>query len=263
MEISVLASGSTGNAVYVQADETRILIDGGISTRAITRKLADIGIDAGALDAVLVTHEHCDHTKGLATFGKKYDVPIYARYDAWRAMPTVAKAVAQHNRRIIRDSLDIGRCKVEVFDTSHDAADPVGFNIFGEDKKFSLATDLGCVSNRVKTALKASDFLVFESNHDVNMLNQGSYPAYLKRRILSAQGHLSNEDAGHTLAELACDKPHMQIMLAHLSRENNRPDTAKTTVETILESAGLQLEKEVAVKLTSPEETICWEIKRM
>jgi phosphoribosyl 1,2-cyclic phosphodiesterase len=263
VEISVLASGSTGNAVCVRTGETRILIDGGISTRAITRKLADIGVDAGTLDAVLVTHEHYDHTKGLVTFGKKYDVPVYARYDAWRAMPTVAKAVAQDNRRILRDSLDIGQCKVEVFDTSHDAADPVGFNIFCEDKKFSLATDLGCVSSRVKAALSNSDFLVFESNHDIDMLRQGSYPAYLKRRILSARGHLSNEDAGHTLSEIACDKPHMRIMLAHLSKENNRPQLARTTVEKILESSGLKLEQEVAVKVTSPEETICWEIKRM
>lgn len=263
MEVSVLASGSTGNAVCVRTDETRILIDGGISTRAITRKLADIGIDAGTLDAVLVTHEHHDHIKGLVTFGKKYDVPVYARYDAWRAMPAVAKAVAQHNRRILRDSLEIGKCKIEVFDTSHDAADPVGFNIFSAHKKFSLATDLGCVSSRVKTALSASDFLVFEANHDIDMLKQGSYPAFLKRRILGAHGHLSNKDAGHTLAEIARDKPHMQIMLAHLSQENNRPTLAQTTVEKILESSGLELEKEVSVKVTSPEETIHWEIKRM
>lgn len=263
MEISVLASGSTGNAVYVQADETRILIDGGISTRAITRKLADIGVDTDTLDAVLVTHEHTDHTKGLITFGKKYDVPVYARYDTWRAMPNVAKAVTQENRRILRDSLEVGQCKIEVFDTSHDAADPVGFNIFCGDKKFSLATDLGCVSSRVKTALSASDFLVFEANHDVEMLQQGSYPAYLKRRILSTRGHLSNEAAGQTMAEIARDKPHMQIMLAHLSQENNRPQLAKTTVEKILESSGLQLEKEVAVKVTSPQETIGWKIKRM
>lgn len=263
MEVSVLASGSTGNAVCIRTGETRILIDGGISTRAITRKLADIDMDVRMLDAVLITHEHHDHTKGLVTFGKKYDVPIYARYDAWRAMPTVAKAVPQQNRRILRESLEIGQCKVEVFDTSHDAADPVGFSIFSEDKKFSLATDLGCVSSRVKTALRASDFLVFESNHDVEMLKQGSYPAYLKRRILSSQGHLSNEEAGHILADVARDKAHTQIMLAHLSRENNQPQLAKTTVEKILENAGLNLEQEVDVKVTSPEETIRWEIKRM
>lgn len=263
MEISVLASGSTGNAVCVSTGETRILIDGGISTRAMTRKLADIGIDAGTLDAVLVTHEHHDHTKGLMTFGKKYDIPVYARYDAWRAMPGVAKAVAQHNRRILRDSLEVGQCKIEVFDTSHDAADPVGFSIFCEDKKFSLATDLGCVSSRVKNALSASDFLVFESNHDLNMLEQGSYPAFLKRRILGSRGHLSNEDAGYILADIARHKPHMQIMLAHLSQENNRPQLAKTTVETIMENSGLKLEEEVAVKVSSPQETICWKIKRV
>lgn len=262
MEVSVLASGSTGNAVFIRAGETRILIDVGISTRAVTKKLADIGTDAGSIDAILVTHEHSDHTKGLVTYGKKHDVPVYARYDAWRAMPTVAKAVAQHNRRLLRETLEIGECKVEVFDTSHDAVDPVGFNLFYKDKKISLATDLGCVSKRVKDALSGSDLLVFEANHDVDMLKQGAYPAYLKRRILSAQGHLSNEDAGRTLAEIVRDKAHTQIMLAHLSRENNRPQLAKDAVENILSSSGLKLGTEVALKVTSPEETVSWEIKR-
>lgn len=263
MEISVLASGSTGNAVCVRTGETRILIDGGISTRAITRKLADIGVDIATLDAVLVTHEHNDHIKGLVTFGKKYDVPVYARYDAWRAMPNVAKAVAQHNRRLLRDNLEVGDCKIEVFDTSHDAADPVGFSVYWQDRKFSLATDLGCVSSRVKNALSVSDFLVFEANHDIDMLKDGSYPAFLKRRILGARGHLSNETAGHTLADIAREKSYMQIMLAHLSQENNRPQLAKTTVEQIMEGAGLKLNEEVAVKVTSPEQTVSWEIKRM
>jgi phosphoribosyl 1,2-cyclic phosphodiesterase len=262
VEVSILASGSTGNAVFIRAGETRILIDVGISTRAVTRKLADIGTDAGSIDAILVTHEHSDHTKGLVTYGKKYDVPVYARYDAWRAMPAVAKAVTQPNRRILRDSLEIGECKVEVFDTSHDAVDPVGYNIFYKDKKLSLATDLGCVSNRVKNALTGSDMLVFEANHDVDMLKQGAYPAYLKRRILSAQGHLCNEDAGHTLAEVVRDKAHTQIMLAHLSQENNRPQLAQNTVENILQSSGLNMDTEFSLKVASPDQTVCWKIKR-
>jgi phosphoribosyl 1,2-cyclic phosphodiesterase len=263
VEVNVLASGSTGNAVCIRAGETRILIDGGISTRSMTRKLADIGIDAASVDAVLVTHEHQDHTKGLVTFGKKYNVPIYARYDAWRAMPNVAKAVPQDNRRILRECLEVGECKIEVFDTSHDAVDPVGFNIFYNDRKFSLATDLGCVSSRVKNALTGADMLVFEANHDVDMLKKGSYPAFLKRRILSSRGHLSNEDAGQTLAEIIKDKSHTQVVLAHLSQENNCPQLAKTTVQDILQAAGIALEKEVSVKVASPDATVSWQIKRM
>ncbi|MEM5771034.1 MAG: MBL fold metallo-hydrolase, partial [Bacillota bacterium] len=100
-------------------------------------------------------------------------------------------------------------------------------------------------------------------NHDIDMLKDGSYPAFLKRRILGARGHLSNETAGHTLADIAREKPYMQIMLAHLSQENNRPQLAKTTVEQIMEGAGLKLNEEVAVKVTSPEQTVSWEIKRM
>lgn len=249
MQVHVLASGSTGNAVFLNFGETNILVDAGISTRRIKLGLASIGADIASLDAVLVTHEHRDHICGLPTLTKKYRVPVYARPATLEAM-YCRSVLPDECCRILDDSLNIGAVKIEPFSISHDAADPVGFNFFSKTVKCSVATDLGFATDTVKKALRLSDIMVLEANHDIDMLKNGSYPWYLKKRILSNRGHLSNNDAGWLLARLA-RRSRTKVMLAHLSQENNRPELAEKTVSDILVEE--QCRQEIDLQMTYPD----------
>ncbi|WP_425059104.1 Putative metallo-hydrolase YycJ [Sporomusa carbonis] len=252
MQIHVLASGSTGNAIFVDMDDTKILIDAGISARRIKQSLDAIGAKIEDIDGVLVTHEHRDHVNGLPTLLKKYRLPAYACPDTWQAMYCRAE-LPDDCCLSLADSLDIGKIKVEPFSISHDAADPVGFRLYAGGNKVSIATDLGFVTPTVKGALALSDVLVLESNHDIDMLKNGKYPWPLKKRIMSNRGHLANTDAGWTLARLA-RKAHTHVFLAHLSRENNRPELAETTVADILTNQGCKLGQDITLHLTYPEQ---------
>ncbi len=252
MELHVLASGSTGNAMLLKMGDTKLLIDAGISARRIKNALQTVNTAVEDIDGILITHEHRDHVNGLATLMKKYDIPAYARPDTWQAISCL-KDLPGKQCCIIEDSIDINDVKIESFDISHDAVDPVGFCFFHRQQKYSVATDLGFVTDKVKKALALSDVLVLESNHDLDMLKQGSYPWYLKQRIMSNRGHLSNIDAGWALARLP-KKDKMQVCLAHISKENNRPQLAQDTVSAIIEGAGLD-RQQIELYLTYPDNT--------
>lgn len=251
MKLHVLASGSTGNAVFIRFGETKLLIDAGISPRRIKNELAAVGETIENISGVLITHEHHDHVKGLLNLTKKYRLPVYTRPGTWEGI-SCQELIPEECRKVAGDSFDVGAVKVEPFSISHDANDPVGYNMYYRDIKCSVATDLGFVTDSVKKALAMSDVMVFESNHDVDMLRQGSYPWHLKRRIMSNRGHLSNVDAGWTLARLA-RKKHTKVFLAHLSQENNRPDIAEQTVRGILEEQGIEIGKDLELNLTYPD----------
>ena len=251
MKLHVLASGSTGNAVFVKFGATKLLIDAGISPRRIKNELSAVGETIDDISGVLITHEHHDHVKGLLNLTKKYRLPVYTRPGTWEGI-SCQDLIPGECRKVARDSFDIGEVKIEPFAISHDANEPVGYNLYHRDTKCSVATDLGFVTDSVKKALSLSDVLVFESNHDVDMLRQGSYPWHLKRRIMSNRGHLSNVDAGWTLARLA-RKNHTKVFLAHLSQENNRPEVAEQTVRGILEDQEIEMGKEVELHLTYPD----------
>lgn len=250
MQIHVLASGSTGNATFIEMDKTKLLVDAGISTKRIKQSLDTIGVNVEELDGVLITHEHRDHVNGLKTLLKKYHLPAYARPDTWQSMYCRAE-LPDECCRLLPDSLDIGKVKVEPFSISHDAADPVGFRLQAGKTKVCVATDLGFVTPTVKAALALSDVLVLESNHDVDMLKNGNYPWHLKKRIMSNRGHLANIDAGWTLARLE-RKTHTNVFLAHLSQENNRPELAKDTIAEILTANGCTLGQDITLHLTYP-----------
>lgn len=252
MQIHVLASGSTGNATYIEMEDTKLLVDAGISARRIKQSLDKLGAKVEELDGILITHEHRDHVSGLTTLLKKYRLPAYARPDTWQAMYCRA-ALPAECCRILPDSLDVGKIKVEPFAISHDAADPVGFCLYAGSSKVSVATDLGFVTPTVKEALSLSDVVVLEANHDVDMLRNGSYPWSLKKRILSNRGHLANTDAGWTLARLT-RKAHTHVFLAHLSQENNRPELAENTVAGIITTQGCRLDEDITLHLTYPEQ---------
>ena len=256
MGIHVLASGSKGNAVFVSMGDTKLLLDAGISARRIQKGLEALKVDVGELDGVLLTHEHRDHVAGLPTLLKKYKLPLYTRPATWQALYCRDLLPAECFKPLAA-SQDIGEVKIEPFAISHDAAEPVGFTLHCRQTKYSLATDLGFVTDTVKTALALSDALVLETNHDLDMLQEGSYPWSLKRRIMSNRGHLANTDAGWTLARLP-KKNSTQVFLAHLSQENNRPELAKKTVQDILLEHDSGMAATVTLQLTYPNQAANW-----
>lgn len=257
MQVHVLASGSTGNATLLHMGDARILIDAGVSARRIKTSLAAIGTAIEDIDGIFITHEHRDHISGLPALARKYRLPVYTRPATWAAMYCREELPAEC-RKPLADSQDIGGVKIEPFTISHDAAEPVGFTLYHHNIKCSVATDLGFVTATVKKALDLSDVLILEANHDLAMLKNGSYPWRLKQRILGSRGHLSNHDAGWTLARTE-RRNRQQVFLAHLSKENNRPDIAQTTVCDILTDQGCQLGVDLDIHLTHPNQTASWE----
>lgn len=254
MQVHVLASGSTGNAIFLDFKHTKILVDAGISTRRIKNSLLELGTSIEELDGVFITHEHRDHVSGLGTMTKKYNLPIYASMNTWSAM-SCRDLIPDQCCKVLQSSFEIGQVKVEPFSISHDAADPVGFSFYNESIKCSVVTDLGFVTETVKKAIALSDVLVLESNHDLDMLENGPYPWHLKRRIMSNRGHLSNFDAGWTLARLE-KKPSMQVFLAHMSLKNNDPELAMDTVGTILTQQGYKVGSEIELYPTYPNRIV-------
>lgn len=242
MRVSVLASGSKGNAVYVEMDGARFLIDAGISATRIKKGLAARGVDAAELDGILITHEHRDHIAGLTTLSKWYHLPIFSRRATFEHMSCRTQLPADCLNPIT-DGLRVAGVQVTSFSISHDAADPVGYRITGSGC-CTLATDLGFVTSSVQAAIEGADTLILEANHDPEVLRNGTYPWSLKRRILSNRGHLANADAAWALARMR--KKPAQVFLAHLSEENNRPEIARQTVDDILRQQGIQLNIQVA-----------------
>lgn len=252
MQVHILASGSSGNAIYFQVGETRILIDAGISARRIEHGLASVGVKACDLDGILVTHEHTDHVKGIDVFVRRHHIPVFARPKAWDMMSFRDK-LPSNCIKFLEADLELKDLYIKPFSISHDAIDPVGFSLFSHNFKGVVATDLGVVNKEVKEALCLADIAILEANHDIKMLKGGSYPAFLKNRILSSKGHLSNIEAGKLLANIK-KKPNMQVFLAHLSQENNRPSIAYNTVSQILTKAGYEVGTDISIKCTSAQQ---------
>jgi phosphoribosyl 1,2-cyclic phosphodiesterase len=254
MQLHILASGSTGNSVFVELGGRKLLIDAGISARRIENGLKEAGIQLSDLDGVLITHEHSDHIKGIQVLVKRHRMPVYARAATWESISGYVK-IPKECRRELGDSLNFGGLKVVPFSISHDAADPVGFCFYYKNIKWVLATDLGIVTRNVEQALSYADLAVLESNHDTEMLRSGPYPAFLKQRIKGRQGHLSNYDAGQILAHIP-RKQVMQVFLAHLSQQNNRPYLAEQTVSQVLQKYGCGVGEEIILHRTYPDCTV-------
>lgn len=240
MRFSVLASGSTGNAFYVETERERLLVDAGLSGKQLEQLFADIDRHIEDITGVLVTHEHSDHIKGLGVIARKYCLPIYANEKTWRAMESLIGDIPSEQKFIFPTGSvrTFGDLDVESFGVSHDAAEPMFYVFHYEGKKLALITDTGYVSERMKGVIRHADVFVFESNHDVEMLRMGKYPWNIKRRILSDVGHVSNEDAGLALADVIGDKT-KRIYLAHLSQDNNMKELARMTVAQTLERKGI------------------------
>lgn len=234
MKVCCIASGSSGNCTYVEAGSQKILIDAGISRKRIVDGLQSIGVDANEITAVFVTHEHSDHIKGLSMMAKKYDFSIFgtaATLDGIRASDRPGNIKMEQLYQVIPDRpVACGDVTVMPYHISHDTPDPVGYVVRAEGHQMCLATDLGVYDDYTIDHLRGSEVLILEANHDISMLEAGPYPYYLKRRILSETGHLSNEATGSLLCSLM-DEPIKHTFLAHLSKENNYPDLAYEAVK--------------------------------
>jgi len=243
-----IASGSSGNCIYVGNDESGLLIDAGVSCKNILENLKNIGICTSSIKGILVTHEHSDHMKSIGAMSRKLNIPIYANAKTWEALGGGIGTVKTENIRIFEtgEEFCIDDVCISPFSISHDAAEPVGFTFSFGSEKLGLATDLGYFSQTVKDALKGAHFVMLEANHDVEMLKVGSYPYFLKRRILGEFGHLSNEASGYAACELV-GLGVKQIMLGHLSKENNFPQLAYETVRGIMEEKGISVQKDVTL----------------
>ena len=235
-QVVMLASGSKGNAALISTDSQRFLVDVGISCRELVKRMQQVGAAPEELDGVFVTHEHVDHVKGIVTFAKKYQVPLYASQGTWRAVISRYPELNRANCRLTGQRLLVGDVSIACFATSHDAAQPQGYSFLWRsgETKCTYVTDTGFVTPAVREAVLGSDVLVLEANHDVEMLKNGSYPYELKQRILGTRGHLSNNTAGQFLLQL--EKMPRRIFLAHLSEQNNLPKLALDTVKNILDS---------------------------
>ncbi len=224
MKVIVLSSGSEGNTTYIETQTTKILIDIGNTCKYITEKLSTIGVTLGEINAILITHTHTDHIKGLKTFTNNYSAPIYITEKMHPKIPYV-----KQYKYIESSLITIRDIKINIIKTSHDAEDSVGYIINNNDKSIVYITDTGYINKKYHPMLSNRDIYIMESNHDVEMLNNGPYPFPLRQRILSDKGHLSNHDSAKYIGDFIGPKT-TNIVLAHLSHENNTPELAKETL---------------------------------
>ena len=247
-----LASGSSGNCQFVGSETTRILVDAGMSGKYIKASLETIHVDIHSINGILITHEHSDHISGLGVLMRKFKLPLYVTEKTWEAIQTKVGEIDPALLHVYEtiDSLTIGDIQIHATRITHDAVDPLCYTFTNEQSKIGIATDLGAINDSVIENFKDCDLLMIESNHDIEMLKIGPYPIYLKRRILSEFGHLSNEDAGYIAKEIIDYGVAKNILLGHLSKENNFPDLAYETVRGILESGGIIVGKDINLDLT-------------
>lgn len=251
MKFCSLYSGSSGNALFIQSDDTAILVDAGLTGKAIVSAMDAIGEDMSQINGIFISHEHIDHTKGVGILSRRFDIPVFANEKTWLAMERCLGKIAPHNKRIIDKEASLGDLNIRTFRVPHDAAHCIGFTV--EDRRGKLAstvTDMGVFTQEIYEGVRDSDLILIESNHDVEMLKYGPYPYDLKRRVLSEIGHLSNEDCAQALLKVL-DGKSRHIVLGHLSGTNNVPELAFKTVENILLEAGVDFDSNLSLRLAS------------
>jgi len=238
MKVCILASGSSGNATYVASGATAMLVDAGLSARQIAQRLGAIGVDIGTIRGVCVSHEHDDHIRGIRVLHNRHGMALYANAGTLEGVNRDPRMQGlQWN--IFENGMPfaIGDLRSEPFSVPHDAYDPVGFVISGDGVRVGIVTDMGMSTRLVQERLRGCRVIVMESNHDPEMLRQAQRPEHLKQRILGRQGHMSNEAAAQTVAEIAGPEL-QQLFLAHLSAECNCPQVALNTARRLLRAAG-------------------------
>ncbi|MFZ0594199.1 MAG: MBL fold metallo-hydrolase [Bryobacteraceae bacterium] len=225
VKVCVLASSSSGNCVFIGASRTRVLVDAGLSRREITKRLAAIGECVESLDAILVTHEHSDHTSGLVSMANKLNIPVFLTE---RTVPMIdwGESEARLEKFQAGRCFGVGELEVRSFTIPHDAIDPVGYILRAEGVRIGVVTDLGYMPDSIKVHLRSADLLLLESNHDLGMLKDGPYPWSVKQRVMGRRGHLSNEVVADFIRD-DLDGTVSTLILGHLSEHNNHPELVR------------------------------------
>jgi phosphoribosyl 1,2-cyclic phosphodiesterase len=240
-----LASGSKGNCVYFESEQTKILIDAGISAKAIRNKLAEIQVDIEDIDAILITHDHGDHIQGLKGLAYKMGIPIFANNETAKGIVEYFHDCPKFKIFSTGETFEFGDLEIHPFSIQHDTLDPVAFTIRTNGMKFGFCTDLGFVTSLVRNQLRDCDYLVVEANHEPSMVYASPRPMVYKQRVLSRSGHLSNQACGELLSDVAHSKL-KHVHLAHLSSECNSPETALKVIREVLGKQGISLDMCVA-----------------
>ncbi len=233
----MLGSGSSGNSTLVSTGRTRLLVDAGLSRREMIRRLAAVGETLERIDAILISHEHCDHVSGLPVVAKTVKAPVFvtrlaAPAIAWNGEPPPLETFQAGAR------LTVGDIEIDTFTVPHDSIDPIGFCLRSQGLRIGLVTDLGYIPESIKFHLHRTDLLILESNHDLEMLKVGPYPWPVKQRVMSRKGHLSNETTGEFIRG-HLDAATRTLVLGHLSENNNHPEIARLVASQALEARGL------------------------
>ena len=244
-----LFSGSSGNAIYLGDERGAVLVDCGMSGKVTLDAMARVGLEARDVRAILVTHEHSDHTKGVGILSRKLGVPVCATAGTWAAMESAVGDVAPINREVIgaNESFFLSGMEVVPFAIPHDAAEPVGYRFYAHGHGVAIATDLGVFSNEVCQAVSGAELVLLESNHDTDiLLHNPRYPERLKNRILGKRGHLSNDTSAEAAVRLV-QSGTRHLLLGHLSGENNTPEIAYRTAHAALCAAGAAVGADVTL----------------
>ena len=254
-KVSVMYSGSSGNSTLISASGTSVLIDAGVSAKKICDGLCCRDMDISDINGIFITHAHTDHIKGLNVLLKKNKIPLYLTHGTYYEAVKQGLNVEDRLINIITPSMSVsvGELQLTPFLTHHDAKESVGYSIkLNDGRKIGFATDLGEITNEVHDALSGSEFVILESNHDVNMLKNGCYPYMLKQRILGKYGHLSNKTCAEEILNLA-KLGTTRFILGHISRENNLPRLAYSETKNVLSSIGLYEDRDYILETAPPE----------
>lgn len=255
-----LFSGSRGNATYVEAGDVRLLVDAGVSAARLAAALSAMDRDPASLDGILISHEHSDHIGGLAVLACKYGVKVFANRETWAEIAPKLPRLPERQKIVIESNSDfyIRKLNIETYDKPHDAVRSLGFGFCAGGARGAVVTDIGHMPQKLLSRLLGCGMLLIESNYDEQMLLYGKYPEYLKRRILGRNGHLGNRDCGSSLCRLVAAGA-AQVALAHLSEENNSPETAYGTVEHLLAAEGIRPGRDVRL-LVARQDAPCEEM---
>lgn len=250
MKVCVLSSGSKGNTTYIETKQTKLLIDAGNSSKYITNRLQELNVNPDDIDAIIITHVHSDHTNGLQVLSKKVKCPVYITKKMYPYLDYLTNYIF-----IETDTLSIKDLEINVIKTSHDTEDSVGYIINNNNKSVVYITDTGYINKKYFELLTNRNIYIFESNHDIEMLNNGKYPFELRQRILSDKGHLSNYDSAKYLSKFI-GKNTEKIILAHLSEENNTEELALKTLEDRLNKEEIKFKNIIIAKQNEKTELI-------
>lgn len=253
MKIINLSSGSDGNLTYIESANSRVLVDDGLSCKETEARLSLLGVSGKDIDAIVLTHEHIDHVKGVDVFSKKFSVPVYAHSDVWAALYNKLNRVEDKNKKIFTESFAVKDLIFNPVEVPHDVK-CFGYNVEENGRKISILTDLGHTNDKIFNAVQGSSLVYIEANHDINMLkNCVKYPLSLKMRIAGKNGHLSNDASAEFIEKLVITGT-KQIVLSHLSKENNTPQlafnyiTSKLAEKELIEGESFRID----VALTRP-----------